>query len=457
MVEGTSVQGGADEHGGTPVPLDADRTPGQIGTDAPSELAPLPLAPEDCAILAVESETIAGHTCKVLRLGPNAPSLLQLRARIAERIAMAPLLTRRLGTDVDGDPAWVLDPDFDVAEHVVSHPHDRPVSADGLRRCVARLFEQRLDRRRPLWRMDLIDLEDDCRALVWRIHHALADGTAGLRYARTLLWDEAPERKLTHRQAAAQHAADEERRRGHLAGYVHRELRRSHDRSPFDGQVGTQRAIGFASVPLAPVHDAAKALCGATLNDAVLSIVAGSLRRWLAAHHDELDSIRVKVPVSLHHEGDGQANHDSMFVLGLPLSEADPVARLRVIHDRTHARKEARDAERRELLLHQVGHVSPRLEQLAEQLERSPRRFALNVSNVFGPRESVSVLAAPVRQLHSLAEISRHHALRVSVISLADLLCFGFCADAELIPDVQMIADQVAPETRALVESVSSG
>jgi hypothetical protein len=186
MVEGASVPGGADDHGGTPVSLDAGSAPGQIGADLPSELAPLPLAPEDCAILAVESETIAGHTCKVLRLGPNAPSLPQLRNRIAERIVMAPLLTRRLGTDADGDPAWVLDPNFDVADHVVSHAHDRPVSADGLRRCVARLFEQRLYRRRPLWRMDLIDLEDDCRALVWRIHHALrtfGPGVSGLAAA----------------------------------------------------------------------------------------------------------------------------------------------------------------------------------------------------------------------------------------------------------------------------------
>ncbi len=99
--------------------------------------------------------------------------------------------------------------------------------------------------------------------------------------------------------------------------------------------------------------------------------------------------------------------------------------------------------------------MSPRLERFATQLERSPRRFALNVSNVPGPRQDVSVLAAPVHRLHSLAEISEHHALRVSVISLADLLCFGFCADAELIPDVQTIADRIEPETQALLDAVT--
>jgi Mn-dependent DtxR family transcriptional regulator len=71
-----------------------------------------------------------------------------------------------------------------------------------------------------------------------------------------------------------------------------------------------------------------------------------------------------------------------------------------------------------------------------------------------GPRQPVSVLGTPVKQLHSLAEISEHHALRVSVMSLADLLGFGFCADGDLIPDVQMMADRVEPETQALVDAV---
>jgi hypothetical protein len=420
---------------------------------APASTEPVPLGPEDRAILALESATVAGHTCKVLRLASGAPSVADLRARMAERMHLAPALTRRLGTGPGGEPAWVPDPQFDVADHVVAHPHDQPVGPDALRNCVARLFEQRLDRERPLWRMDVIDLDAGQRALVWRLHHALADGTAALRYARALLWDEAPDGKQTKAQAAAQHAADERRRRGHLAGYVRRELTRSRSPSPFDGPIGSRRQIGFAAVPLSAVHQAAKALCGATLNDAVLSIVTGSLRHWVLVHHGHLGSIRVKVPVSLHHEGDGAANLDSQFSLALPLSEPDPVKRLEAIHERTLVRKQAHDAELREVLLHEIGNVSPRLERFATQLERSPRLFALNVSNVPGPRSQVSVLSAPVRLMHSLAEISQHHALRVSVISLADLLCFGFCADAELIPDVQTMADQVQPETQALLDA----
>ena len=106
----------------------------------------------------------------------------------------------------------------------------------------------------------------------------------------------------------------------------------------------------------------------------MLTIVAGSLRHWVDVHHGRIDAIRVKVPVSMHREGDAVANRDSSFSLGLPLSEANPMARLRIVHARTRARKAARDAEQREVLLHKISDVSPRLERFAVQLERSPRQ-----------------------------------------------------------------------------------
>jgi diacylglycerol O-acyltransferase / wax synthase len=413
-----------------------------------------PLGPEDRAILALECATVAGHTCKVMRLGSGAPSLAAVRERIAERLHLAPALTWRLDDSVE-EPSWVPDRNFDLEHHVVEHRHQRPVPRGRLATCVARLFEQRLDRSRPLWQMDVIELEDDECALVWRIHHALADGTASVRYSRMLLWDDAPEQTMTRRQVSARHAADEARRRSHLAGYLRREFARSRSRSPFDGPIGARRAVAFATVPFAALHDAAKAIDGASVNDAVLSIIAGALGHWVGEHHGNIDSIRVKVPVSMHHEGDAVANRDSSFSLGLPLSEPDPVARLRTVHARTLARKAARDAERREVLLHTISGVSPRLESLAVALERSPRRFAVNVSNVPGPRQPVTVMSAPVQDLHSVAEISEHHALRVSVISFADQLCFGFCVDSDLIPGVQTMADQVAPEALALLGAVS--
>jgi diacylglycerol O-acyltransferase / wax synthase len=414
---------------------------------------PIPLGPEDRAILALESPTIAGHTCKVARLGGDPLDVDALRARIAERIALAPALTRKLGDDA-GEPSWVPDEDFDVANHVGPAPVEGKVDRAGLPELVARLFEQRLDRARPLWRIDVVALADGGSALVWRIHHALADGTASVRYARALLWDHPPdEAGATPAQVAVAHAVDERRRHAHLAGFLRREYARGARHSPFDGAVGIRREVAFAAVSLPDLHDAAKALCDATVNDGVLTIVTGALARWLRTRHGHLGTIRVKVPVSLHHEGDATANHDSFFSLAVPLGETDPVVRLHTIHAATRARKTAEDARYREHLLRELAGV-PSLERFAERLEHSPRTFALNVSNVPGPRVPVSVLGAPVEQLHSIAEIAEHHALRVSATSLAGMLCFGLCADADLVDHLQLMAEGIEAEAQALEGAV---
>ncbi len=412
----------------------------------------IPLGAEDRAILALESPTIAGHTCKVVRLGDGGLDVERLRARVAERIALAPALERRLGGGAS-EPGWVPHERFDVADHIVPAPVAGPVDRAGLLELVARLFEQRLDRALPLWRMDVVALADGGSALVWRIHHALADGTASARYARTLLWDQGPEASMTPAQLVTAHAADEVRRRAHLAGFLRREYARGARRSPFDGTIGGRREVAFAAVPLPALHDAVKSLCGATLNDGVLAIVTGALGRWVRLRHGHPGTIRVKVPVSLHQEGDDAANHDSFFFLAVPLSEADPVVRLRMIHAATTARKQAHDARYREQLLRELSGVPP-LKHFVTRLERSPRTFALNVSNVPGPRSPVSVLEAPVVHLHSIAEIAEHHALRVSATSLADVLCFGLCADADLLDRLHLMAEGIEAEAQALASAV---
>jgi diacylglycerol O-acyltransferase len=416
--------------------------------------SPIPLAPEDRAILALECRTIAGHTCKVVRLAPTEHGRLtleRLRERLAERIELAPALTRRLGGSAH-EPAWVVDDEFDLDEHVVAASVERALTQPELRALVAQLFEQRLDRSRPLWRIDVAPLRDGGTALIWRIHHALADGTASVRFARALLWDDSPDSAMSVAQAHAAHATDEVRRRAHLAGFLHREYARGECRSPFDGTIGTRREVGFAVMPLGALHEAAKALDGATVNDAVLSIVAGAVGRWVRLRHGDLGTIRVQVPVSLHHEGDEVANRDSFFSVGLPLNELDPVVRLRATHAATSERKLDRDAEYREHLLHELSGVPP-LEHLLTRIERNPRRFALSVSNVPGPREEVSVLDAPVAHLHSIAEIGERHALRVSATSLAGLLCIGLCADPHLVDQLHLMAEGIEAEAQELFDA----
>jgi diacylglycerol O-acyltransferase len=404
----------------------------------------MPLEPEDRAILALECATVAGHTCKVAVLGDPAPSTDALARSVEERLAAVPALTRRLGGD-EREPAWVDDEGFRVADHVVAGPE---VSRARLREAVAHLFEQRLDRSRPLWRLDVVTLRDGGAALVWRIHHALADGTTSVRWARELLWDRTDD---PPRPAPGPSGRDDARRRAHLAAFLHREFARARGGSPFDGAIGTRRQVAMATAPLGALREAARSLAGATLNDAVLTSIAGGLRNWIEHHHGSLGTIRVRVPVSLHQEGDDAGNRDSFFSVGLPLDERDPVVRLQAVQRQTAARKEGHDAEEMDELLRRLGGVSPQLERFCARLEDSPRRFAVSVSNVPGPRTAVSVLGAPVVSFHSIAEIGERHALRVSAVSLADAMCFGFCADPAIVDGLDVLAGAVEQEAAALV------
>lgn len=394
---------------------------------------PLPLSREDRDILALESARVAGHTCKVVVLGDGAPSVEDLRSAMAARLPA--MLTWRLG-GTQRAPAWVEAEDFRIEDHVVAGG-----ATTDLPSAVAELFEQRLDRSRPLWRMDVLELQDGATALVWRIHHALADGQTCLRLAAEALWDAAP---------ATRPPLSSERRQPHVAGFLHRELSTG-GRSPFDGRVSARRRIAFATVALGELHDAAKSLAGATLNDAVLSVTAGALRRWTEERHGRLGRLRARVPVSLHREGEDTGNRDSFFCVALPLDEADPVARLRATTAETALCKAEHDAEEMDLLRRELAGVSPSLERLCERIEAGPRHFALSVSNVPGPRQPVSVLGAPVQRLHFVAEIGQRHALRVSVNSFADRLSFGLCADPSIVEGLETMADAFESEARALV------
>jgi len=418
-----------------------------------SESEAIPLSAEDRAILELECASIVGHTCKVVGLGDGAAGIGELRAMIAGRIDAVPELTRMLDGDEQA-PAWVPDPGFDLDRHVrpaaVGAVADRQAELEE----VARLFEQRLDRDRPLWAIDVIQRGGGGVLLVWRIHHALADGTAAMRFAEAVLWDVAGDvRPATAPTGSGRDEhPDHERRRAHLAALIEREFRGSLHRSPFDGKVGARRRIAVAEIPLGPLHDAARELAAATLNDAVLAVIAGSLRRWLEHRHGPLGDVRVRVPVSLHHEGDQAGNRDSFFSVPLPLTDADPVERLRIINRETAARKRGHDAERIEEAVAALGRRSPRLAELVERIEASPREFAVSVSNVRGPRAPVSVLGTPVEQLYTIAEVGLRHGLRVSAVSLADRLFLGFNADADLVDGIEAMATGAEVEAAELVD-----
>jgi diacylglycerol O-acyltransferase / wax synthase len=415
----------------------------------------VPLTAEDRAILDLEGPDLVGHTCKVVRLPEGAPDVAELRAAVARRLPDAPRLTWRLGGTPD-EPVWRPDEAMDVAAHVGAVAATGPLDPDGLRREVARLFVQHLDRQRPLWRMDLVGpLEGGGAALVWRVHHALADGTTLMRLAHDVLWDPTP------MPAADRHGAvavppgppPDDARRAHLADVLTGELLPGLRRSPFDAPMGRDREVAFAGTSLSGLRDAARGMAGATVNDAVLAVVAGALRRWLEHRHGPIHDLRVVVPVTLHHDGDQTGNRDSYFRVDLPVDRADPVARLAAVRAETALRKSRHDAQELDELMDRMARFSPRLAAWSQRLQRCGRSFALSVSNVRGPEREVTVLGARVDGVHSLVEVARHHALRVAVVSVGDRLGFGLVADPAVIGDLDVLAGAFDREAAELLRA----
>jgi diacylglycerol O-acyltransferase / wax synthase len=134
----------------------------------------------------------------------------------------------------------------------------------------------------------------------------------------------------------------------------------------------------------------------------------------------------------------------------LPLDEPDPVARLCAIAAETRERKAAHDADEIDAFFNDLGRLSRSLQRVADHWAMSPRVFALNVSNVPGPQGALTVMGSPWLELHSVAEIAERHALRVAVVSAVGRLSFGLCADADAVERLDLLADGIGDELRAL-------
>ncbi len=443
-------------------------------------MAPERLSPQDARILALESPTIAGHTCKtvIAERPPGVDDVVAaLRASVAARAGRVPRVRQRVvPTPLHvAPPAWIDDPGFDVARQVTRVDTDGPVSDARMRELIAARFAVRLPRDRPLWHIDVIEgLEGDRVAYVLLLHHAMADGTAALRIGAALLWDEeadppAPEpAPWTPTPAPATGAllatAARDRLRG--AGRAARELgrdlrspdrlrrpsprvlvqalRRDGDESPLDVPIGSHRRVAFVMSSLADFKRIrAAAGNGTTVNDVVLAAMAGALRTWLAHRGVEAPHLRVKVPVSMH-AGDEErstvGNRDSFFFADLPVAEPDARERLAAVRRETALRKRAGDADAVYLFFSDLARVSRAIERRVERLAVSPRAFSLCVSNVPGPRGPRWVLGGEVRAFYSLAEVAQRHGLRVAVFSFSGALSFGLCADADALPDLDVLA-----------------
>jgi diacylglycerol O-acyltransferase / wax synthase len=415
---------------------------------------------DDTEILRLESAAIKGHTGKVLVLAPDSAgeplSVSALRTRVGQRMGAFPRLVQRveeprLGL---GKPVWAPVDYLDLDWHVAESDHADPLSDEEFRQAVGDLLSEPLDHTRPLWRIDGLPLTGDRVGLIARIHHAMVDGVSAIRLSAGLLWD--ADEHADEPEPVAESASPKEAKpapdapkssgtqtresgiRVRLPAALWRELRPGRD-TKLDQHIGPAREVSWTSFPLERLkrigHNCGK---GVTVNDVVLAIVAGGLRRWLPQAGGIAEDLRVQCPVSLHsreERGDQLGNRDSFMNVDLPIAEPDPVQRLRMISSETHQRKLEHDAESLYAFFHALGRFRP-LYKGVTRLTSGPRQFALSVSNVPGPRKRAMILGHAVEQFCSFAEPADRHALRVSVISFSGELAFGLCSDPEAISNL---------------------
>lgn len=403
------------------------------------------LAPDDARILGLESSAITGHTLKLMVLQPGPLDLDAVRAIVDARLDGQPRARQRVDTS-GPRPRWIDDTDFDIANHVRRYEGGDGTDLSG---AVNALMSEHLDRRRPLWTMDLIGpLADGRVAIAARIHHAMADGIAGVRFLHDVLWD-------PHPGDSARAAAPGAGAGGHVGrlgelrrmpAALHRELGHRGSTSPLDRTVTGSRELAFTATTLADLKAIGASLeDAATVNDVLLAIIAGGLRDWLGANEGITPHLRAQIPVSLHHRDESAAtggNRDSFINVDLPLAEPDPVQRLRLIRAQTRLEKQRGDAQAMYDLMHALGRL-PRIGAAVQRLADGPREFSLAISNVPGPAGAVGVAGRRVEHFFSSSEPAMHHALRISAISCAGDLGIGLCTDPQALPGMTGLAEAI--------------
>ncbi len=422
---------------------------------------PAELSADDARILGLESTAVTGHTLKLLILAPGAQplDLEALRSTVAQRLSAQPRATQLVDTS-STVPRWVESTGFDIREHIRRVPDSDGISGPDLWRIVGGLMSEHLDRSRPLWTFDVIGpLADGREAIAARIHHAMADGIAGVEFLSEVLLDvqpDGPPQNPAPPGSVALSLPAEVRR---LPGAAFRELGGPGSPSPFDLPISAARELAFTAVPLAEMKAIGKSRPNpATVNDVLLAIIAGGLRTWLPADDSRKRHLRAQVPVSLHHRehgGAASANQDSFMNVDLPLAEADPLVRLDLISTETRTRKAHGDPAVLYDLFHALGRYKP-IGSALQHLADSAREFALAISNVPGPRNTIGVGTRRVLELFSSSEPGAHHALRISAISCGTDIGIGLCTDPNAVPGVAGLAEAIDDSFTELRTAASS-
>lgn len=443
------------------------------------------------------------HVSALLILDPStAPSrfgIEEWRRLVASQLEHVPPLRERLlevpfGID---RPLWVEDPHFDLERHIRRVAVPAPGGARELAALVGDLSGYKLDRNGPLWEMWFIEgVEKDRIAVLTKVHHACVDGVAGAMMLGRLFTNEpqaAPATPAAAPRAEAEALPSElalfarglgslalqplrvAATLGRTAASLRKVLRQRQSRRgdspplPFqaprtslNGPITAHRSFAFTSVPLSDVKAVKKAF-GVTVNDVVLAVCAGALRRYLRSR-GELPShpLIAAIPVSMRsgEELSSFGNIVSGMFATLATDIEDPVERLRTVARGTQSAKELHASGIEDAVMEWASLPRPAAVALAVRFftwlhvsERLPPIFNLLVSNVTGPPTPLYAAGARLLACYPMGPLIDQIALNLTVFSYVDSVGFGFLACPEVVSDVWAIADGVDASLSELVSA----
>jgi WS/DGAT/MGAT family acyltransferase len=465
----------------------------------------------DASFLAMETANTTGHVGGLSVLDPSdAPAplnLARLTEVMAERLPLVPVLRQKLlevplGLD---QPYWIDDPDFDIEYHVREIALPRPGSDAQLNEQVSRLHARPLDRSKPLWELYLITGLARKRAAVYtKIHHAAIDGASGVELL-TVLFDLSPAgRDLPPAEPfraasppplpalAAKAAARLAWRPVQTARFTNElvkviptlapavntlvgnmlGLNRGDGAvistrpgrapaTPFNKSITPHRRFAFRSVDLATVKMVKNAF-GVSVNDVVMAMCAGALRRWLLDHDALPDQpLIAMIPVSVRDPSAKGAlgNRVSAMLAPLPTSVTDPALRLQVVHSATQVAK-AQQASIPQGLVDQISDFAvPALAARAARvvfatgvLHRLPP-FNITISNVPGPNTPVYLCGARLLAHYPVSVVTDGQGLNITLIGYLGQLHFGLISCRELVPDIEALAGYLTDELALLEQA----
>jgi diacylglycerol O-acyltransferase len=182
---------------------------------------------------------------------------------------------------------------------------------------------------------------------------------------------------------------------------------------------------------------------GATINDVLLAVAAGGVRRFLKRHGRMAPPLKAMVPVSMRAER-AQAdlgNEISFVFVDLPCDEPDPLLRLQTVKARIGDRKRDGRPEGADMVLRAFGYAPRRVQKALAHMVAAPSTFNLVVSNIPGPREPLYLLGCELEEAYPVVAIADRHALSIGMTTIKDEACFGVYADCEALPDADLLAE----------------